>query len=224
MQRFLNMELILVSDFSPIVNEHLLLNQLFINGLEVFHLRKRDYTLQQMMDYIQAIPAVYHPKIVIHSHFQLLSYFDLKGVHFSKQYTLEHFKNESSEELWNLVCKKHISLSVHSLNDILKLEQVYNYVFISPVFDSISNRGYNAKIKIKTFQKFLETPNRKVKVIALGGIKEDNIPLAFATGFDGVAMLGYIWNEFAQNKNVDLGIERFKQIQRLLKLVEYPIG
>ena len=94
------MELILVSDFSPIVNEHLLLNQLFINGLEVFHLRKRDYTLQQMMDYIQAIPAVYHPKIVIHSHFQLLSYFDLKGVHFSKQYTLEHFKNESSEELF----------------------------------------------------------------------------------------------------------------------------
>jgi|LauGreDrversion4_2_1035121.scaffolds.fasta_scaffold391548_2 thiamine-phosphate pyrophosphorylase len=217
------MELILVSDFSPIVNEHQLLNQLFSNGLEVFHLRKRDYTLQQMMDYIQAIPAEFHPRIVIHSHFQLLSYFNLKGVHFNKQYTLQHFKNEASEDLYNLVSLKHISLSVHSLNDILKLDREYNYVFISPVFDSISNRGYNAKIKIKTFQKFLETRNRKVKVIALGGIKEENIPLAFATGFDGVAMLGYIWNEFAQNKNVDLGIERFKQIQRLLKLVEYPV-
>ena len=100
------MELILVSDFSPIVNEHQLLNQLFSNGLEVFHLRKRDYTLQQMMDYIQAIPAEFHPRIVIHSHFQLLSYFNLKGVHFNKQYTLQHFKNELA-----LHCRQVIKLS-----------------------------------------------------------------------------------------------------------------
>ena len=145
------MELILVSDFSPIVNEHLLLNQLFINGLEVFHLRKRDYTLQQMMDYIQAIPAVYHPKIVIHSHFQLLSYFDLKGVHFSKQYTLEHFKNESSEELWNLVCKKHISLSVHSLNDILKLENIDRTISVFSITEN--NNHVNALASsLKIFQ------------------------------------------------------------------------
>jgi hypothetical protein len=37
-------------------------------------------------------------------------------------------------------------------------------------------------------------------------------------------MLGYIWNEYAQNKNVDLGIEKLKKIQRLIKLVESPIG
>jgi thiamine-phosphate pyrophosphorylase len=133
------MELILVSDFSTIINEHQLLNQLFINGLEVFHLRKRDYTLQQMMDYIQAIPAEYHPKIVIHSHFQLLSYFNLKGIHFNKQFTFEHFKKEASEDLFNLINNKHISISVHSLNDILKLDWPNNYVFISPVFDNVSS-------------------------------------------------------------------------------------
>lgn len=122
-----------------------------------------------------------------------------------------------------MVNSKHISISVHSLTDILRLNHSYNYVFISPVFDSISNRGYNAKIKIKTFQKFLETPNRNVKVIALGGIKEENIPLAYATGFDGVAMLGYIWNDYAQNKNVGQGVNRFKKIEMFLTMLQSSV-
>lgn len=60
------MELILVSDFCKITNEHLLLNELFNNGLEIFHLRKRDYSLQQMIDYLHLIPEKYHSRIVIH--------------------------------------------------------------------------------------------------------------------------------------------------------------
>lgn len=212
------MHVFLVSDFSALSNEHNLLNKLFDEGLEVFHLRKKEYSLTQMMQYLDAIPEQFHHKIVLHSHFQLLAYYNLKGSHFNKQYPLKKFRKEATPELLNTVLSKHTSCSVHSLVDIQKLDHNYDYVFISPVFDSISNRGYNAKIKIKSFQKFLDFPDRQVKVIALGGIKDENIPLACCANFDGVALLGHIWNDYAMNKSVDAAEKKFKEIVRLSQI------
>jgi thiamine-phosphate pyrophosphorylase len=68
----------------------------------------------------------------------------------------------------------------------------WQYSFISPVFPSISKKGYGQDTKI--IEDLTYRNNIHVKLIALGGIDEYTIKKVFQTGADGAALLGAIWN------------------------------
>jgi len=98
--------------------------------------------------------------------------------------------------------------SCHSFEDVEALEGKEEYCFLSPIFDSISKVGYTAafdKQELKTFLK----KDRKTKVIALGGLTEENYLEVEEMGFDGGAFLGSIWakysGDFEQNFSGALG-------------------
>lgn len=81
------------------------------------------------------------------------------------------------------------SCSCHSIDEARRCDG-YDYVFLSPVFDSISKPGYRA-VKFDPAQvKALE-----VTTIALGGVTPERFDAVSANGFDGAAMLGYLWQE-----------------------------
>ena len=42
---------------------------------------------------------------------------------------------------------------------------------------------------------FLKNRNKLTEIIALGGIKIENVEKAMEMGFDGIAILGTIWQE-----------------------------
>ena len=84
------------------------------------------------------------------------------------------------------------------------LSDHFSYAFLSPVFDSISKADYKAKQFDLSLRKKTST-----KLIALGGITEENQYRAIDMGFDGVAMMGSIWN--SEDK-----IKTFKNISQSL--------
>ena len=68
-----------------------------------------------------------------------------------------------------------------------------DYVFLSPIFDSISKRGYRSQFSLTELQKAAAEGIIDSKVVALGGITKDKLPLLQSLHFGGAAMLGAIW-------------------------------
>jgi len=165
----------------PVINEASIITALFSNGLELLHIRKPFNTITDTEELITNIPKEFHNRIVIHQHYQLTNYFALKGIH-KKSNTKENISE------YNI-----ISTSCHSFAE-LSSKNDYQYVFLSPIFNSISKDGYKSQF---TFEELKEAKKEGVidsKVIALGGINPQNIGIVKELGFGGVAILGYIWD------------------------------
>jgi thiamine monophosphate synthase len=217
------MKLLLVSNFTDIHHEQYVLNLLFCEGLQHFHLRKADYSLRQMRTYIERIPAIFRSRVVLHSHFDLIDEYGLRGAHFTKKHSYESFLLSRGQSLFTTdrPAFDQLSFSVHSIPDIKRVLPVYDYVFLSPVFDSISNQGYNSKFRIHDLKTFLALPapageRPRPQVIALGGITDAVVESVFDTGFDGMALLGYIWTRFEQDGDMVLAVKRFRYIKNLV--------
>ncbi len=83
------------------------------------------------------------------------------------------------------------STSIHQLKDYGQLDSsIFSYAFLGPVFDSISKQGYQAMAP-ENHPLYLQ--KKEIPLIALGGIKGNNATEAMALGFDGVAVLGWLW-------------------------------
>ena len=145
------------------------------------HLRKPSWDIYQMKSLIQKIPSSLHSKLKIHDNFSLLDEFDLGGIHLN-------FRNPSPHPK-----AKKISRSLHSIKELIDLhpDLAYEYVTLSPIFDSISKEGYKSGFDLDKISGILPGKN----VIALGGVSPDKIPLLKEKGFYGAAMLGYFWKQ-----------------------------
>lgn len=169
--------------------EAAIIHQLFDEGLELFHLRKPDANEQEVRQLIEAIPAKYHDRIVMHGFFHLLEEYGIHRWHFRE----EHRIQTGEEELVQLKEKGYtLSTSVHDLQTLQQLPSQFSYAFFSPVFDSISKQQYKG-VTGEGF--YLSNEQKPIQVIALGGIDADNISKVVAMNFDGAALLGSIWNE-----------------------------
>ena len=90
-----------------------------------------------------------------------------------------------------------LSTSFHSLEEISRTRRRYDYVLLSPIFDSISKVGYASGFALPALQ--AQMASRTVRtgyqpqVLALGGITADNIGQLPSIGFSGAAVLGSIW-------------------------------
>lgn len=187
---------ILISNPAPVNDEHEIISQIFDEGLDVFHLRKKEYSEDEMRAFIENIQQKYRGRIVLHSHYHLAADYGLKGIHVPAVYTGE-------------MSAGTLSVSFHSPEEILTSELAFDYGFLSPVFDSISKEGYKSRFKLEELRLFLK--DRKEKIIALGGMDEDKIETVKSLGFSGIALLGAIW----QNEHP---VDKFKRIsERWLK-------
>ena len=93
------MKIIVISNPVNINGEFEFLNQLFSLGLEYFHIRKPGFNYSDLRNYIKDIPSKYHNRIILHSHFELLNEFELKGIHIKR--------NDKQLLLEDLSCKKY---------------------------------------------------------------------------------------------------------------------
>ena len=197
-------ELILLSSENDATGEIETITRLFNAGLKTFHVRKPHWGIEQTQLFLETIPKGFHNKIVLHSHIRLANKFQLKGIH------LNETNKELIQELRNY---KIISASFHSLQDLKENTFPYQYVFLSPIFDSISKAGYNAKFDLKLLAEELELIKREnpslPKIIALGGIDAGNIMKTTELGFSGAALLGAVW----QSENP---VEMFLNIQSII--------
>lgn len=183
------MKLIVISPEAEESHEHRVLAELFACGLTDYHLRKPSWSRAQMCGWLSELPERFHPRIIVHSHHDLSSDFALGGL---------HFRDQSDQSKSNPLCYTSRSMlcsrSVHTLKDLRNSLGEFDRVFFSPVFPSISKSGYAPSGSFSGAElKGVITLPRRAEVIALGGITVSRIPDCIQFGFDGVAVLGAIW-------------------------------
>ncbi|BDD07267.1 thiamine phosphate synthase [Aureibacter tunicatorum] len=161
-----------------------LIVKLFERDLGILHLRKPQATIEQYREWLNKLPEEFHPRIRLHHYHELANEYNLGGIHFT-EYARKLAPNPYKG-------KHKASTGFHTLEEYKSDKGKYEYVFLSPVFNSISKRGYSSKFIDNELIESLE--NTPKKTIALGGISKMNIHKCLSMGFDGVALLGAIWN------------------------------
>ena len=86
------------------------------------------------------------------------------------------------------------SASCHSPEEVRRHAGA-DYVFLSPVYDSISKQGYRARFSPAELRGQVDD-----RVIALGGVTPERLPELSDAGFGGAAMLGCVWRDFSKDK------------------------
>ena len=180
------MKLIVISNPTVFPDEPQLINALFEEGLEIFHVRKPGLSMKDTIDLLLQINPEHRSKLAMHEHHTIADKIGTKRIHFSEEkrlYTTEH-------ELKQWKSKQYVlSTSVHTVEDYQGLSGNFHYTFLGPVFDSISKPGYKAS---STFQ----LPSlRQTQVIAIGGITPNKLRSVAEARFDGAALLGAIWQD-----------------------------
>lgn len=152
-------------------------------GVDVIHLRKPGWDAEEYGTLISRIPDRYRDRIVVHDHFELCARYDLRGIHLNRR------NHEAPPGFTG-----RISCSCHSLAEVEAKKPEMDYVFLSPIFDSVSKQGYSSQFSVIQ----LKEANRRGiidhRVMALGGVTAENISIVRALHFGGVAMLGDIWS------------------------------
>ncbi len=173
-------------------------------GVYRIHIRKKKKD-DDLISFLHKIPKQWFDKMSIHYHHTLLEAFPFSGFHFSKEqqevYLSDnkkwHFKNELR------------STSFHEQALLLKHKDSFDYVFGSPIFSSISKKDHHPFSEWDF--SIQENKNHQTPIFALGGIDVDKIPICKEKGFDGIAILGTIW----QQKTTQESINELKRIKKI---------
>lgn len=185
-----------------------LLERLFEAGLARLHLRKPGSSRQELRTFLAALPAAYYPRIVLHDHFELIAESfpagRLGGLHLNRRHPLRPRGYAGST-----------SCSCHSLAEVAE-KQGFDYVFLSPIFPSISKQGYGEGFPPEVLLEATRQGQIHERVIALGGISARTLPRLANTGFGGVAVLGALWGAHPSAEASDAIIQRYKILQQCL--------
>ena len=184
-----------------ISGEAIFIDKLFSQGLDLLHLRKPEASLEAYKRLLLQIPKHWYSRIVLHEHFALAEEFGLHGIHLNRRCSQVPDSFRGS-----------ISCSCHTIEEVIAQKVSKDYVFLSPIFDSISKVGYHAAFSPTLLKQAAVENVIDEKVIALGGITAKNIPLVKEWHFGGVALLGDIWKRMS-DPQVD---EYLKHIRTLL--------
>lgn len=179
------MNLIVLTSDQKIASEAAKINALFDNGMQLLHLRKPGFEIKDYRRFLLNINPAHYSKIVTHQAHELCIEFSLKGIHLQEQFRVDLVGKMPSYVDGFRANGYTVSTSFHSRIDIQKNTAAFDYVFLSPVFDSISKADYKGK--------GFNVTNSKETIIGMGGINAQNIQQANALGFEGVGVLGGIW-------------------------------
>lgn len=196
-----DMKLIAITAENYVFHEPEKIQMIIDSGFDYVHIRKPSWGINELDDFIAQLPSSYHCKLKLHSHFKLLDKYNLAGIHLNK-----HYPNPTCADGIYSITK-----SCHSISELIDIAN-YEYVFLSPIFNSISKEGYDSTFELSKLKEEFRVKNIERKVIALGGVSPDKLTSINSTGFAGAAFLGYLFND-------NVNIEEFKQ--RLEIIIEY---
>ncbi len=185
--------IVVIAPETDIPNEIEILNNLFQEGLEYYHLRKPTKDYKAHCAYINQIDKHFHNRIIVHYYHELINDFNLKGIHFQEKERIKYIDNPGQYFKNLSLFGKTISSSFHELKDLEDCYFEFDYHLLSPVFSSISKKGYNGR-------EFNVTGIDK-RIIGMGGVSVNNLSKFEDLGFTGVGVLGGIWNS---NSPVDV--------------------
>lgn len=147
-------------------------------GVERVHLRTVGASAAELASLIEAFPEEFRPRLTIHEHFHLASRYGVGGIHLNRRFP-------DKPEGWTGT----VSRSCHSLAEVAA-DTASDYLFLSPVADSISKPDYRAAFTHEELQQAHREGIITPRVFALGGITPHLEDTCRELGFGGVAMMG----------------------------------
>lgn len=194
-------KLIVITTPRFFTGESEILSRLFDEGMQRLHIRKPESGVGEIRNLLDTIAPCYHPQIVLHDHFELVDAYTLGGIHLNK-------RNNQIPQAF----RGSISRSCHSLEELRTYKNL-DYLFLSPIFQSISKEGYGSGFPLETLQQASDAGIINEKVIALGGIDLSTWTLLKSINFGGAALLGALWeNKLSLNEQNSI-ITQFKKLQ-----------
>lgn len=154
-----------------------------LDGLDCrVHLRKPGSTEDDMRRLVELLPEELRPRLTLQDHLRLAPEYGAGGVHPTSRFP-------EIPAGWRGL----VSRSCHSLDEVAVCRDA-DYMFLSPIFDSISKSGYASAFSDAQLR---EAAGRQIgpRVYALGGVRPENFPLLKEYGFGGAALLGHVWKD-----------------------------
>ena len=176
------MKWIIITPPDFVEGEATFINHLFESGLDLLHLRKPKASAADCKPLLDAIDPKWYRQIVVHDHFSLIEEYPLYGIHL----------NSRHHDI-PLGFKGNVSCSCHSIEEVVRQKPSCGYVFLSPIFDSISKEGYGAHFCEDELILAAHKGIIDQQVYALGGVALSHLPYLKKIGFGGAAFLGDIW-------------------------------
>ncbi|MCM1453253.1 MAG: thiamine phosphate synthase [bacterium] len=174
------MILVAITPEQIVTDEAAKVTMLLDGGFATVHLRHPEADEAEMRRLIESIPARLHPRLRLHDHHRLANEY-ATGVHFNGRNPII------------AGCRHSASASCHTIAEVQTAPEWLDYVTLSPVYSSISKRGYLGVFTPGTDLRHTIAGRR---VVALGGVTPSHLPELADSGFYGAAMLGAIpWTE-----------------------------
>lgn len=197
------MKLIIITSPDFIPDEARIVTELFKAGLDLLHVRKPDADVHAVENLLQGIAPEYRTRIVIHDFFSLKDKYLLGGIHLNSRHPEAPANYEGI-----------LSRACHSLEEVETTVSRFNYVLMSPVYDSISKQGYRSGYSQEALQQAQAERIINEKVVALGGISAANLSEIKALGFGGAALLGDIWNRYQTWEDAKEVLSHFGRLKK----------
>lgn len=174
--------IVITSDHS-VENEAERINELLNGRFDILHLRKPAWTADECRRLLDKIDSKLYGRIVIHDFYELCTEYNLRGIHLTGRHP----------EMPAGMHPHHISCSCHSFEEVIRRKPEMNYVFLSPIFNSISKQDYKSPFPYDVLKDAASKGIIDNKVMALGGITDERVNIIEEIGFGGYAMLGNVW-------------------------------
>jgi thiamine-phosphate pyrophosphorylase len=190
-------KLIVISPESDDPREIAVMGALFAAGLERYHVRKPYWPAAKLEAWLRALPAEWCPRLVLHSHHELVAERGLGG---DKCASLggRHWRDDDSAPSTPPDGEGLTSRSCHDLVALRTALGSYDSVFFGPMFPSLSKSGHGLRgdfsvDKLSVLLAQRTSSERRTAVLALGGVTVERLLRCRELGFDGVAVLGAVW-------------------------------
>jgi thiamine-phosphate pyrophosphorylase len=183
------MKLVVISPADVEPRESAVLAGLFAAGLERYHVRKPGWSRADLERWLRALPVEWRPCLVLHQHHTLIDELGLGG---------RHWRDDASAPAQPPASAALTSRSCHTFATVQAALGRYDSVFFGPVFPSLAKPGHGPRddfnaSELTALLSRRSPADRRTAVIALGGVTAETAPRCRALGFDGIAVLGAVW-------------------------------
>ena len=218
-------ELVVITapDFFP--GETACLEGLLEAGLKKLHIRKPVAREEEIEELLRPLSPRWSSRLVLHGHRELAGRYGIPQLHVPmKQYLEQQCGKGRQSPVGGVPAAEYFSTSLHGWKELEEIggdavqagldspdpggrgQARLEYAFMSPLFDSISKPGYLANPLL------MRRPAGKYpcRLIGLGGIQRNNIRLLMEQGWDGAAVIGWIWSEPSR------AVERYEELKSMI--------
>lgn len=166
------------------------------HGAELVQLRLKNISEKKILktaEEVREITSHFHTRLIINDYYKIVKAVNADGVHLGKTDTCPTIAKKELKS-WQIV-----GGTANTIEDCkLLIEKQINYIGLGPYRFTNTKDNLSPILGNQGYQSIIENLNTKTPIIAIGGIKVEDITKLLTTGIHGVAISGEITKDFTK--------------------------